>query len=90
VIVPLERRERPGEGRSRSREGLETSVCRGTTADRSVRTTSPRPRAADRGFRDVGVRGAEAVRDPPVPRRSGPSWRAFLRARAHGVIACAS
>ena len=48
VIVPLERRERPGQGRSRSREGLETSVYQGIRAGRSVRTASSesRPRTA--------------------------------------------
>jgi putative transposase len=24
----------------------------------------------------------------PVPRRSGPTWRQFLSAQAHGMIAC--
>jgi putative transposase len=24
----------------------------------------------------------------PAPRRSGPSWSEFLRAQAHGIVAC--
>ena len=27
---------------------------------------------------------------PPAPRRSGPTWRQFLSAQAHGIIACDS
>ncbi|MGH2656079.1 MAG: IS3 family transposase [Actinomycetota bacterium] len=25
---------------------------------------------------------------PPAPRRGGPTWRAFIRAQAHGIVAC--
>jgi putative transposase len=47
-------------------------------------------------LRKLGLRvSATSVRSllkrheiPPAPRRSGPSWRTFLRNQAHGVIAC--
>jgi putative transposase len=47
-------------------------------------------------LRKLGLRAsATSVRSvlkgreiPPAPRRCGPSWRTFLRAHAHGVIAC--
>ncbi len=47
-------------------------------------------------LRKLGLRvSATSVRSvlkrgriPPAPRRSGPSWRTFLRAQARGVIAC--
>ena len=47
-------------------------------------------------LRKLGLRvSATSVRSvlkrrkiPPAPRRSGPSWRAFLRAQAQGVLAC--
>src|SRR5207244_1462368 len=47
-------------------------------------------------LRKLGLRvSATSVRSvlkrgriPPAPRRSGPSWRTFLRAQAQGVIAC--
>jgi putative transposase len=47
-------------------------------------------------LRKLGLRvSATSVRSllkrhevPPAPRRSGPSWRTFVRAQAQGVIAC--
>ena len=47
-------------------------------------------------LRKLGLQGsATSVRSvlkrhkiPPAPRRSGPSWRTFLRTQAQGVIAC--
>ncbi len=47
-------------------------------------------------LRGLGIRvGATTIRSilrreglGPVPRRSGPSWSEFLRAQAHGVLAC--
>ena len=47
-------------------------------------------------LRKLGVRvGATTIRSimrrsglGPVPRRGGPSWAEFLRAQAHGIVAC--
>ena len=40
------------------------------------------------GLPDDGPSAARARRTGPAPRRSGPSWREFLRAQAPSIVAC--